>query len=131
MTGTMLQAHRARQSYAAIDTGTRAEQASPHRLIELLYDELLSCLRQAAFAVEGGQLELKSQRVSKALSILHGLETGLDSARGGEVAASLADVYAGVRGRIMAGNAGNDIEALNEAIDAIAGIAEAWVAIRP
>lgn len=127
----MLQAQRARQSYAAIDTDTRVVQASPHRLIELLYEELQACLRQAAFAVEGGNLALKSQRISKALSILHGLEASIDAERGGEVAASLASVYSGVRELAIGGNTGNAAAPLEEAARAVSEIAEAWRAIRP
>src|SRR3546814_2683984 len=82
----MLRAQMARQSYAAVDTMTRTEQASPHRLIELLYDELLACLRQSEIALRNGDMPLKSSRLSKALSILHGLESSLDFASGGEVA---------------------------------------------
>src|SRR3546814_18341702 len=102
----MMTAQRARQSYATVDSSTRTEQASPHRLIELLYDELLSCLRQAGIAITNGDLEMKSGRLSKALSIVHGLESGLDFTRGGEVARPLGDVYASVRRQVIA--AGSD-----------------------
>lgn len=127
----MFQAHRARQSYAAIDTSTRTEQASPHRLIELLYDELLSCLRQAVIALGKGDLALKSNRLSKALSVLHGLEAGLDFNRGGEVARSLGNVYGYIRQEVMAANAGNDPVRLAAALESAGEIADAWKQIRP
>ncbi len=127
----MLQAQRARQSYAAIDTSTRTEQASPHRLIELLYEELFSCLRQAAIALGNGDLALKSQRLSKALSILNGLELSLDFGRGSDVARSLAGVYEYVRRKVIAAGSDNQATHLQEATHAIGEIADAWRQIRP
>lgn len=126
----MLRAQLARQNYAAVDTTTRTEQASPHRLIALLYEELLSCLRQAEIAVTNDNLPLKSARISKALSILNGLESGLDFARGGDVARSLADVYEGVRRQVIAAGSANDADGLSDAADTIGEIAEAWSQIR-
>src|SRR3546814_3507377 len=118
----MMTAQRARQSYAPFDSSTRTEQASPHRLIELLYDEWLSCLRQAGIAITNGDLEMKSGRLSKALSIVHGLESGLDFTRGGEVARTLGDVYASVRRKVIAAGSDMDPAGLEGAADAIEGI---------
>lgn len=127
----MLRAQMARQSYAAVDTMTRTEQASPHRLIELLYDELLACLRQSEIALRNGDMPLKSSRLSKALSILHGLESSLDFASGGEVAQSLAGVYKFVRGEVIAAGSDNDPAHMSGAAQAIGEIADAWRQIRP
>src|SRR3546814_15988799 len=98
----MMTAQRARQSYATVDSSTRTEQASPHRLIELLYDELLSCLRPAGIAIANGELEMKSGRLSKALSTVHGLASGIAFTRGGEGARTLGEVYATGRGTVTA-----------------------------
>src|SRR3546814_14068113 len=98
----MMTAQRARQSYATVDSSTRTEQASPHRLIELLYDELLSCLRQAGIAITNGDLEMNSGRLSKALSIVHGLESGLDLSRGGEVGRTPGGVFRSVCRKVKA-----------------------------
>ena len=127
----MMQAMRARQQYAAIDTATRTEQASPHRLIEMLYDELLSALRQAEIAVERGDLGMKSSRISRALSILHGLESSLDFNRGGPVAESLSSAYAYLRQETIAAGRDNDTRRLAAATEAASGLADAWRQIRP
>src|SRR3546814_16702368 len=127
----MMTAQRARQSYATVDSSTRTEQASPHRLFELLYDELLSCLRQAGIAITNGDLEMKSGRLSKALSIVHGLESGLDFTRGGEVARTLGDVYASAPRKVIAAGSDLDPAGLAEAADAIEGTADAWKTSRP
>ena len=127
----MMQAMRARQQYAAIDTATRTEQASPHRLIEMLYDELLSALRQAGIAVERGDLPLKSSRISRALSILHGLESSLEFNRGGPVAESLSSAYAYLRQETIAAGRDNDTRRLAAATEAASRLADAWRQIRP
>src|SRR3546814_21166003 len=122
---------RALQCYARVDSITRTEQASPHRLIELLYAELLACLRQAGIAITNGDLEMKSGRLSKALSIGHGLESGLDFTRGGEVARTLGDVYASVRRKAIAAGSDMDPAGLAEGADATEGSADAWTRNRP
>ncbi len=127
----MLHTLRARQQYTAIDASTRTEQAGPHRLIEMLYDELLSALRQARYALEKGDLPLKSSRVSRALSILHGLESSLDFNRGGTVAESLSSAYGYLRQEVIAAGRENDAPRLAEAAEAAAGLADAWRQIRP
>ncbi|MBL8647917.1 MAG: flagellar export chaperone FliS [Sphingosinicella sp.] len=127
----MMQAMRARQQYAAIDTATRTEQANPHRLIEMLYDELLSALRQAGIAIDRGDLAMKSSRISRALSILHGLESSLDFNRGGSVAESLSAAYGYLRQETIAAGRDNDSRRLAAATEAAVGLSDAWRQIRP
>ncbi len=127
----MVQIRRARQQYAAIEASTRAEQASPHRVVEMLYDELLSALRQAGIAIKNNDLALKSKCISRALSILHGLESALDFDRGGTVAESLSSAYHYLRQEVIAAAGANDPTRLSAAADAVSGLADAWRQVRP
>ncbi len=114
------------QIYQTVDLNSRVGGASPHGLVELLYDDLLLALRQAAFAMERGQHERKSERVTRALSVLFALEGGLDFARGGEVAASLSSLYRGARERVTRASIANDARTVLDVAEGIGEIASAW-----
>jgi len=116
----------AARRYAAIDTGSRVEGATPHQLVRILYDELLLALGTSALALKNGDRHKCIDRQSRALAILHALETSLDFERGGDVAPSLAIVYREVRRRTVAATASNDPELLESARGIIAEIAGAW-----
>jgi flagellar protein FliS len=113
-------------SYGAVDVRGRVEHASPHMLVQMLFDELLSTLRQADLCIRNRDLERKSDRVSRALSIIHGLESSLDFSKGGDVAESLASIYAHVRGEIAGANRHNDPDRIRGAIDVVSEVADAW-----
>lgn len=126
----MFAARSARAAYQTVASTTQTDQASPHRLIELLYDELLASLRQASLATAAGNLSAKSANVSRALAILNGLESSLDFQKGGEVAKTLLGAYRFTTKNILAGNGDNDPARFDEATRVMGEIADAWRQIR-
>jgi flagellar biosynthetic protein FliS len=77
-------------TYRQIDVVGRTAEAQGPGLVQLLYEELVSALRAAAWAVENNQLRTKSERVTRATAILFALESNLDFERGGEVSTTLS-----------------------------------------
>jgi flagellar secretion chaperone FliS len=112
--------------YAAIDTSSRVEGASPHGLVRILFDELLLALEATSLAMHSGDRHKAFDKQTRGLAILHALETSLDFERGGEVAVNLARVYREVRRRVLAASAENDADRMEGARDLIAEIAGAW-----
>src|SRR3712207_4563692 len=84
----------ARVRYQNVDLSSRVEAASPHELVVILFDELLKALDAMAAACRRKDYGQRGARQSRALSILHGLESSLDFEEGGEIAASLGAIYA-------------------------------------
>lgn len=117
---------KALRQYMAIDTGSRAEGATPHQLVRMLFDELLFSLDAAALALRGGDSHQCRDRQTRALSILHALETSLDFERGGEIAINLAVIYREVRKRVLEATADGRAELMEQARIFIADIADAW-----
>ncbi len=76
--------------YRQIDVVGRTAMADGPALVQLLYEELISALRSAAWATEHGQLARKSERVTRATAILFALEAGLDFENGGEMSITFA-----------------------------------------
>jgi flagellar protein FliS len=116
----------AARRYTAIDAGSRIEGATPHQLVRILFDELLLAMDTAVFALKAGDRHKCVDRQTRALAILHALETSLDFERGGEIAVSLAVIYREVRKRTLASTAMNDAGPMESARGFIADIAAAW-----
>ena len=112
--------------YRDLDVAARVEGASPHGLVQILYDELLKALDTLRAAERAGTRAPVVQ--SRALSVVAGLEAGLDASRGGEVARTLRAVYRETR-RLIGTPHGANRAALDQARAMVAEIAAAWSAI--
>lgn len=117
------------RQYGEVDLRGRVEAATPHGLVQMLFDELIGSLRQAELCIRNGDLERKSEKIGRALSILQGLEATLDFEKGAEVADSLAAVYRNARAEILAANRHNEPERARSACAMISEIATAWKSI--
>jgi flagellar protein FliS len=117
-------------TYRAVDLAGRTGGEDASGLVGLLYAEASKALRTAAWAAEHRRFDLKSERVTRALSILFALEGGLDFDKGGEVSKTLARVYQGARAELVDASLGTDprrFVAIAEMVDEIAG---AWETAR-
>ena len=115
--------------YRDIDGASRVEGATPHGLVVIMFDELLKGLGtlQAAEAVH--DLPRRNAAEARVVSLLHGLESSLDYARGGEIAHNLGRIYREAR-RLLGPTPGIDRQsALAQARDMISTVSSAWEAI--
>ncbi|MGD9858512.1 MAG: flagellar export chaperone FliS [Marinobacterium sp.] len=103
-----------------------ADSASPHKLIQMLFDTYLVRIDQAITALENQNMNAKGTAISKALAIIGGLEEGLDLEKGGELAENLQSLYRYVRERLLVATDKNDVEELKKARDLIFPIKDAW-----
>ena len=116
-------------SYKNVDISSRIEGATPHQLVQIMYEELLKAMDAMAFATARGDYVQRGQRQSKALAILTGLETSLDFDKGGEIAAGLVVIYREARRLVIAGGREGDARHVTAARDMIHEISTAWDAI--
>ena len=112
--------------YRAMDVTARVEGASPHRLVAILYEELLVAIASAAAAVRAADFGRRGEQQARALKLVAALRDGLDYAAGGEVARTLASVYGEVRRLLMAAVRDGAPERFDEARALVAEMAEAW-----
>ncbi|MEW6445839.1 MAG: flagellar export chaperone FliS [Pseudomonadota bacterium] len=115
--------------YASVGIQASVDSATPHQLIQLLFDGFLARVKVAKHALARKDYALKGQSVSKAISILGGLKDGLDREKGGELASNLYDLYQYVEFRLMQANAANDEDGMDEVIRLISDISSAWAQI--
>lgn len=115
--------------YQSVDLSSRIEGATPHQLVQIMYEELLKALDAMAFATLRGDYVQRGQRQSKALAILTGLETSLDFDKGGDIASGLVVVYREARRLVVAGGREGDSQQVIRAREIVQDIAAAWEAI--
>lgn len=121
---------RSAAAYKRVGTQTSVEGASPHQLICLLYEGLLTALRQAHAATMRGDIETKGKEIGKAVRILEeGLKAVLNDAAGGELATNLRGVYNYSISRLTRANIHNDAPMIQEVIDLIVPVYGAWKSI--
>ncbi|MEO9499284.1 MAG: flagellar export chaperone FliS [Parasphingorhabdus sp.] len=115
--------------YQNVGRESHVAGASPHQLIDILFDELMLKLDQALRFYNAGELGRALEARTKALAILSGLQTSLDHEQGGELAAALMDIYIEAARRINQPPSEKLPEQINSSKAMIAEIASAWKAI--
>jgi flagellar secretion chaperone FliS len=118
-------------AYRQIGVSTAVDGASPHKLVSLLFDALLSDIAQARGAMDRGDIAEKGRAIGHAVRILQeGLIAPLDLQAGGAVAQNLNDVYDYAVRRLTHANLNNDPQALIECHALLTPIQDAWSQIR-
>ena len=110
----------------SITTIERLLEASPSRLVVMLYDETLRNLETCIAAIERGDIETRCVSVNCAIEILCHLFLTLDTREGGEIADKLASIYRFVLSRLPRVNPANDAEPAREAIRLLTPMRASW-----
>ena len=116
-------------TYRQIDIVGRTGEANPHQLVALLYEELGRALRGVVAAITSGNRAVKSEKATRAVSILFALEAGLDFERGGSLSKTLAGLYRGARAKLIDASLGDDPAPFIEVATSMAQIADAWASV--
>jgi flagellar protein FliS len=112
--------------YRNIENNSRVEGASAHKLIAILFEELLRAIDATKLAMERSDIAKQADRQARALSILQALDASLDMERGGEVAANLSKIYREGRRLIATGTREKRVDLVLRARDMLGDIASAW-----
>ncbi|HEX7762676.1 MAG TPA: flagellar export chaperone FliS [Cellvibrio sp.] len=116
-------------SYASVKVHSGVESASPHRLIQMLFEGALERIAQAKGAISQKQFARKGELISKAAAIVGGLQGSLNDNEGGALAANLDSLYDYIIRRLTQANYENSIEQLDECSRLLSEIKSAWDAI--
>ena len=116
--------------YRQVGVSSAIDNASPHRLVTMLYDGLLESIAEARSALVKRDIEVKGRAVSRAVRILEeGLRAGLNSNAGGELAHNLNALYSYISQRLTLANVRNDADVLTECYALVEPLRDAWVEI--
>lgn len=115
--------------YAAVHTESVAEEASPHKLIQMLMSGFLMRVNAAKGAIDRKDFQEKSIQISKAVGIIGGLIDGLDLEKGGDLALNLKSLYDYINTQLFQATAKNDTKTLDEVSGLMREVQSAWNAI--
>ncbi len=117
---------RAAQNYSSVKVQSSVEDASPHRLIQMLFEGAIERIAQAKGAMQRNEVTRKLEAVNKAINIVSGLRGSLNDAEGGELAANLDDMYDYIIRRLIQANKENDPAQLDECGRLLGELKSAW-----
>ncbi|MBS1197800.1 MAG: Flagellar protein FliS [Proteobacteria bacterium] len=119
-------------AYAKVDMETSITEASPHKLVLLLFDGAIQACATARIHMENKEIAEKGMAVSKAINIItNGLKASLDMESGGELAERLAALYDYMVQRLLFANLKNQPAALTEVSNLLLDLRDAWAQIAP
>lgn len=119
-------------AYRQIGVETGVTDASPHRLITMLFDGFTDAVAQGFTAMQQGNFEVKSRFIGRSVRIVEeGLKGALDVQAGGVLAQDLSALYSYIAKRLTQANLHNDPRALEECVRLMEPLRTAWVAIGP
>jgi len=112
--------------YQSVSVSSGVEDATPHRLIQMLMEGALDKIATAKGHMLHGELAEKGQHISWGISIISGLQSSLDMEAGGEISANLDDLYDYMVRRLGEAGATNDPAILDEITSLLIEVKSAW-----
>ncbi len=107
------------------------DELSPYQAVCYLLDGAAKHLAAARLAVKEGNVAERGQAVGSSLSILGVLQASLDKEQGGEIAVNLDALYDYMVKRLARVPFEPEAQSLDEVIEILDGIRQAWLAIGP
>ena len=118
-------------AYRHLAVETALTDASPHRMMAMLYDGALDAVARARMALAGRDIAQRGAAIAKAIRIIdEGLKASLDD-RGGEITRNLRDLYVYMTRRLIEANLHADDGALQEVGRLLETLREGWNGIAP
>ena len=105
---------------------TGVENASPHKLIQMLIDGAIEKVQLARGYMERREIARKGETISWAMAIIDGLRSSLDMKAGGDIANNLDALYEYMLRRLTEANVANDVAMLDEVVKLLNELREGW-----
>lgn len=105
---------------------TAIRGAGPVRLVVLLYEQMIEDLRQAAKAIEHNQIEVRTNKINHAISVIGYLQSSLNKEAGGKVAIHLENFYDQLRANLAQAQFSVSHRILTQQITDLLTLREAW-----
>jgi len=115
-----LQIYRQQQVQHEID------QASPVRLVVMLYDKALSLLRQSVLHIDRNNVKAKGEALNRVVEIIGELQAVLNREEGGVVAQNLDAMYEFMIRSVTLANLNNDPQPLDGVLKVLEELRKGW-----
>lgn len=113
------------KAYQKTNLEAELSVANPHRIVQMLFEGLIERLSQAKGAILRKDYEYKSNRITKALGIVNGLQASLDMSYDKELGQRMYALYDYLKTLINKASIELSVEPIDEAIKLIMPIKEA------
>jgi flagellar secretion chaperone FliS len=128
----MMQSRGAAQ-YRAVSNRGLVVDASPTRLVQIMYEEVLTqliiaqgCMTRISNNLPLNEIVAKGKAMSKAIRLINQLNGTLDMERGAEIAANLRSLYVYMLARLTLANATLDASIVGEVIALVRKVKSGW-----
>ena len=101
--------------------------ATPERILIMLYDGAIRFCRQAMMAHDDGNKTEKAEKIRRTMAIICEFSNTLDHEVGGEIATDLDALYNFMNRELTRANLEDDRQALETVEDLLSGLRETWV----
>jgi flagellar secretion chaperone FliS len=115
--------------YRTVELQSQIENADPHSLVAMLYDELLLCIDVLTVRATKAESMLDDPQAHRARAIILSLRSGLDASAGAELAVTLEGLYAALAFELEERLAAPDPLRFAELKAGIGSLSSAWNAI--
>ena len=129
----MMYSQRGAAQYRAVRSHGLVADASPTRLVQIMFEHILSDLATAGICMERikdnlplGEVIAKGKSLGKAIRLINQLNGTLDMERGGKVAQNLRALYLYMLDRLTAANITNDARMVAEVSSLVRKIKSGW-----
>ncbi|MGD0492551.1 MAG: flagellar export chaperone FliS [Steroidobacteraceae bacterium] len=128
-----MQSHRGAARYATMRNQGLVTDASPTRLVQIMYEQIVSelataqgCMKRIKDNLPLPDVITKGKAMGKAVRLINQLNATLDMERGGEVAANLRSLYVYMLARLLLANASNDASIVGEISELVRKVKSGW-----
>lgn len=118
-------------AYQSVRKATLVEGASPHQLIEMLYDGALSNIAIAREHLSNGKHNELHRHVDKAIAIVQELQGSLKDYQTNELSGNLFELYSYIIRTLVSSNGSLDDEGFGVCAHLLDILRDAWQAIAP
>ena len=129
----MMYSQKAAAQYRAVRSHGLVADATPSRLVQIMFEHILSDLASAQGCMERiknnlplGEVIAKGKSLGKAIRLINQLNATLDMARGGQIAENLRALYLYMLERLTVANVTNDARIVAEAASLVRKVKGGW-----
>ena len=116
----------AMKQYQQVSVHSGIMDASPHRLVQMLMEGALEKIALAKGNMANNNIASKGENISKAITIVGGLQSSLNKEAGGALAENLNNLYDYMSRRLVIANSRNDESILDEVASLMVEIKMGW-----
>lgn len=114
------------QEYRRLELRHEIQDASPHRLVQMMMERVLTKIAVAKRHLERGTIAEKGQQISDAINLISGLQVSLNHEPYPRLTGDFDALYNYMARRLVESNLNNDASGLDEVADLMREIKTAW-----